>query len=225
MFIDPQRYNRLLDCSHSVAVLPPEARLKRLVKDYLFLFGIAVPIVLADQLTKELIRRNLDFSEMWAPWDWLLPYARLVNWRNFGAAFGMFQNGALVFTILGIIVSILIIYYFPRVPRQERLLRLALALQLGGAVGNLIDRLTQGYVTDFISIGSFPVFNIADSCITLGAVLLVISVWLQDQGQKEAVSESETAESEPRAQISSGLNRQPVPETMSRPQTEDRGDD
>lgn len=209
----------------AAAVLPTEARLKRLVKDYSFLFGIAGFLIILDQVTKELIRRNLDFGEMWAPWDWLLPYARLVNWRNFGAAFGMFQNGALVFTILGIVVSILIIYYFPRVPRHEWLLRLALALQLGGAVGNLIDRLTQGYVTDFISIGTFPVFNVADSCITIGAVLLVLSVWLQDQQQKEPAQAHEDGEADTHAQINPGLNRQTVPDGLTGPQSEDRGDD
>lgn len=199
--------------------------MKRLVKDYRFLFGIAGTIVVLDQLTKELVRRNLAFEEMWAPWDWLMPYARIVNWRNFGAAFGMFQNGALVFTILGIVVSILIIFYFPRVPREEWLLRLALALQLGGALGNLIDRLTQGYVTDFISVGGFPVFNVADSCLTIGAVLLVVSVWLQDREQPESAEETEPDEPEPRAQISPGMSRQPLAESLNRSQSEERGDD
>jgi signal peptidase II len=199
--------------------------LKRLVHDYGFLLGIAGFIVFLDQLTKELVRRNLAFEEMWAPWEWLLPYARLVNWRNFGAAFGMFQNGRVVFTILGIVVSILIIYYFPRIPRQDRLLRLALAMQLGGALGNLIDRLTQGYVTDFISVGRFPVFNVADACISIGAVLLVVSVWLQDRDQVESEGATETSEAESHAQVNAGLNRQPVPEGPHNPQAEERADD
>jgi signal peptidase II len=69
------------------------------------------------------------------------------------------------------------------VPREDWLLRLAMVLQFGGAMGNLIDRLTIGWVTDFISIWIIPVFNVADFCITTGVVLLLISVWLNERKQ------------------------------------------
>jgi signal peptidase II len=85
---------------------------------------------------------------------------------------------------LAIVVSCVIIYYFPRVPREDWLLRLALALQLGGAVGNLVDRITEGYVTDFISVGMFPVFNIADASISIGVALLILAMWLKEREQK-----------------------------------------
>lgn len=164
-------------------------------KDYGYLLSIATFLVGLDQLTKEIMRRNLAFQEAWSPWEWLAPYARIVHWRNTGAAFGMFQNGNLVFTILAFIVSGLILYYFPRLPREEKLLRFALSLQLGGAVGNLIDRLTQGYVTDFVSVGSFPVFNVADSCISIGAVLLVFSVWLKERHHSGEENQAEAVHS------------------------------
>jgi len=77
--------------------------------------------------------------------------------ENSGAAFGILQEFGGIFTILALIVAIVIILYFPQIPRQDKFLRIALGLQLGGALGNLIDRLSQGYVTDFISVGSFPV--------------------------------------------------------------------
>jgi len=68
----------------------------------------------------------------------------------------------------------------------------ALSLQLAGALGNLISRLTQdGKVTDFISVGTFPVFNIADSAITVGTAILILGVWLSEQAQKRARAESE----------------------------------
>ena len=92
---------------------------------------------------------------------WLAPYARIVHWYNSGAAFGMFQNGNLVFTILAFIVIGAIIYYFPQVESDDWTLKVAMGLQLAGASGNLIDRLMRGKVTDFISVGIFPVFNIA----------------------------------------------------------------
>lgn len=191
-----------------------EGRLKKLLHTYGFLLGIAGLIVVLDQVTKEIVRQNLASQEIWSPWAWLTPYARIVNWHNFGAAFGIFQNGNLVLTVLAIVVSILIIFYFPRIPRHERLLRFALALQLGGALGNLIDRLSQGYVTDFISVGSFPVFNVADACISIGAVLLVISVWISDRSRSPSSSEETSGEGEASPPQAAKVARQPAPEAV-----------
>jgi len=157
---------------------------KKYYWDYLTLFTLSGLIVLLDQVSKYWVRSNLAFEEIWAPWPWIFRYARIVNWQNTGAAFGMFKNFGDVFTVLAIIVSIFILYYFPRIPRQDWYLRLALILQLGGAVGNLIDRINQGYVTDFISVGNFAVFNVADASITLGVIVLLIGVWYKDRTHK-----------------------------------------
>jgi len=156
------------------------------VKDYLTLFGIAGLVVGLDQWTKWLVRENIAFGDQWLPgWlNWLSPYARFVYWHNSGAAFGMFQNGSLIFTILAFVVIAAIIYYFPQVDKSDWSLRLAMGLQLGGAAGNLVDRLTIGTVTDFISIGAFPVFNVADSSITIGVIALLIGVWINDRKEK-----------------------------------------
>jgi signal peptidase II len=72
-------------------------------------------------------------------------------------------------------------------------------MQLGGAVGNLIDRVTQGYVTDFVSVGNFAVFNVADSCITVGVGVLILGVWLQERRKKktEVVLTLEPVETDP----------------------------
>lgn len=150
-------------------------------RDYLVLLGLAGLIVAFDQWTKYLVRTRLAFSEPWSPWDWLAPYARIVHWNNTGAAFGIFQSGGMVFTVVAIIVSLAILYYYPRVPSGQMPLRLALALQLGGAVGNLIDRLGQGTVTDFISVGSFPVFNVADASISAGVAVLIAAMWIEER--------------------------------------------
>jgi signal peptidase II len=199
--------------------------LKNIYKDYLYLFSIAGLIIVIDQITKEIIRQNLASEEIWSPWEWLTPYARLVNWHNFGAAFGMFQNGNTVFAILAIIVSILIILYFPRIPKQDWLLRLALAMQLGGAVGNLIDRLTQGYVTDFISVGRFPVFNVADACISVGGVFLVLAVWLFDQ-KPEISDKSEVSQNSPENDSdSTPLNQSAAPDFVTGSRTRTQQDD
>ena len=148
--------------------------MRKYLADYFSLFLVAGLIVLLDQATKYIIRSNLAVGEIYRPDLWITQFARIVHWQNTGAAFGMFQSLGNVFMILSMVVSAAIIYYYPQVPRQDRLIRLAMALLLGGAVGNLIDRLSQGYVTDFISVSEFPVFNIADASISLGVVVLFL---------------------------------------------------
>jgi signal peptidase II len=96
----------------------------------------------------------------------------------------MFQGMNGVFIVLAIIVSIAILYYFPRVPRKDWALRLAMVMQLAGALGNLVDRVQYGQVTDFISIGNFAVFNVADASISVGVVILILAVWFQDMKKK-----------------------------------------
>lgn len=152
---------------------------------YGFLLVVAGVIITLDQLSKTYVREHLALYEAWAPWDWLLPYARIVRVSNTGVAFGMFQGQGMIFTILAIIVSLAIIYYFPRVSPADWPLRLAMGMQLGGAVGNLIDRLLLGHVVDFISVGNFPVFNIADSSISVGVVVLILGVWWQERREKK----------------------------------------
>jgi signal peptidase II len=158
---------------------------------------LATPVVALDQWTKWLIRTNLPFQATWLPsWlSWLSPYARIVYWNNSGAAFGSFQNGNSVFTLLAIAVIGAILYYFPKVDAKDWTLRLAMALQLGGATGNLIDRLRMSKVTDFISVGSFPVFNVADSAISIGVVVLLLGVWMRERSAKAQV---EAHDPEPR---------------------------
>jgi signal peptidase II len=169
--------------------------LPNILRDYLFLFVIAAGIVLLDQLTKSAVRASLLIGESWSPWEWLAPYARIVHWHNTGAAFGMLQNLGNVFRNLAVIVAIAIIYFFPQVPREEWPLRIAMGLQLGGALGNFTDRIMRGSVTDFISVGKFPVFNIADSSITIGVAVLIIGMWIRERQQQHDNLEEATNES------------------------------
>lgn len=155
-------------------------------------------MIALDQWTKWLVRTNIPFEQAWLPNSllWLMPYARIVHWSNSGAAFGSFQNGNTVFTILAIIVIIAILYYYPRVEADDWALRLAMGLQLGGAAGNLIDRLIAGKVTDFISIGNFAVFNVADSSISVGVAVLVLGVWIKERNDKKKIPSGEAEKSE-----------------------------
>jgi signal peptidase II len=173
-----------------------ELVLRKILRDYGFLLTLAALVIALDQYTKMLVRTNLALEEYWSPWPWLEPYVRIVHWKNTGAAFGMLQGFGDVFTVLAFLVAIAIIYYFPQVPRGDWVLRLAMGLQLGGALGNLIDRLVQGHVTDFISVGTFPVFNVADASISTGVAVLVLGMWFRERKseQSEPVSHGERSE-------------------------------
>lgn len=173
--------------------------MKKYLWDYFLLFLIAGTVIGLDQWTKALVRIKLQYTEIWSPWSWLTPYARIVHWKNTGAAFGMLQNYGDIFGVLAILVALAILYYFPQVPRQDWILRLAMGLQLGGAVGNLIDRITIGSVTDFISLGSFPVFNVADASISVGVAVLVVGMWFKDRQEKKLAQHSDEGQSLPQA--------------------------
>ncbi len=175
--------------------------MKKFVEKYGLMFSIAGVIVILDQWTKWLVRSNIPTGISWLPesMEWLSPYARIVNWYNTGAAFGMFQGGSMVFTVLAFIVIGAIIYYFPQIEKHDWALRIAMSMQLAGASGNLIDRLTQGgKVTDFISVGRFPVWNVADASITVGTIVLMVGVYLQERAmlkeKKEAVESQPAGE-------------------------------
>ena len=155
--------------------------------DYLVLFLIAAIIVAFDQWTKALVRAYVPLGGDWLPtWlAWLTPFARIRYWYNSGAAFGFFQNGNTVFSILAILVDFFIIYYFPRTSRQDWWLRLAMGMQFAGATGNLVDRLFFRHVTDFISVGNFAIFNVADASISVGVAVLVAGIWLKERSDKK----------------------------------------
>jgi signal peptidase II len=176
----------------------------KFVRDYLWLFGLAGAVIALDQWTKFIVRSKIAFGASWSPFDWLTPYARIVHWNNTGAAFGIFPQGSIVFTIVAIVVSLAIIYYYPRVPSSEVPLRLALGLQLGGALGNLISRLTVGAVTDFISVGSFPVFNVADSSISIGVAVLLVGMWNEDRATRRAAAEQSAVDVQPESSSTDG---------------------
>lgn len=149
-----------------------------------WLFIVTAVIVALDQVTKWLVVENIPYGGMWSPWEWLSPFARIVHWSNTGAAFGLLQGMNPVFIVLAFLVSFGIIFYYPKVEKIDWLIKLALILELGGAVGNLIDRFQYGHVIDFVSVGNFPVFNVADSSITVGVIILLIGVWLQEKREK-----------------------------------------
>ena len=138
-------------------------------KDFVLL-QLAALIFLVDQFTKFLARELLNYGESFPRYG----FFRITYTQNTGSAFGLFpdQNTALILVaFLGI--TILALLYRNLLPTTN-LLRLSLGLQMGGAAGNLLDRLLLGHVTDFVDVGPWPIFNVADSSIVTGLVLLFV---------------------------------------------------
>jgi signal peptidase II len=143
---------------------------------------VAALVLVLDQLSKYAVEAAVPLYQSWAPIPALEPVLRFTHATNTGAAFGMFPDGSLIFTIAALLIGLAILYYNYILPGGIWLLRLALGLQLGGAMGNLLDRLRQGHVTDFIDMGIlWPfIFNVADAAIVTGVILLG---WLMVQEQ------------------------------------------
>jgi signal peptidase II len=159
--------------------------LKKALRSYSVLVPTAGVLIALDQWTKAIVRQNLDLGEMWMPLEWLSPFARIVHWYNTGVAFGMFQDKNLLFSILALAVSVFLIIFYPKLTEEDWFLRIALGMQLGGSLGNLIDRITIGHVTDFISVGNFPVFNVADASISVGVAVMILGLWVEDKKEKQ----------------------------------------
>ena len=144
---------------------------------YIIFSLTALLIVVADQLSKLWIRSSLAIGESLFE----VGFFRLTRVHNSGAAFGLFQGQSFLLTIIASVgVAALLLYAFlfhHKFPFLEnRLGKLALGLVLGGTVGNLIDRIYLGCVTDFIDFNFWPAFNIADSAIVVGVIILAYSL-------------------------------------------------
>ena len=140
-------------------------------KDWVF-YLIVGAVFIFDQISKEFIRLWMPLGDNWPSTGFL----RIVHGTNTGSAFGLFAG----FTNLLILASIFgiaaVLYYFYRQGNNAIALRISLGLIVGGALGNLFDRVVSGKVVDFISVGWWPSFNIADSAISVGMFLLIFTM-------------------------------------------------
>lgn len=147
--------------------------------------ALTAAIIGADQWSKRLVEGGLQMSEA----RYCLPVFNLVRAHNRGAAFSMFDTASgwqrWVFSGLAVVVSVALIVWLARLERRASLLAAALALILGGALGNVIDRLRLGYVIDFVQVHwqqhYFPAFNVADAAITIGAGCLLLDAFLSSR--------------------------------------------
>jgi len=159
-----------------------------------FLFLIATAVIVVDQLTKALVRQNLALGEAWAPIPAIGDFFRFLYWQNRGAAFGSFQNAGPVLTVVRILIAIFIIVFYQKTEIKDVLVKVSLSLMLGGAVGNLVDQFTLGFVTDFIAVGRFPIFNGADSCVTIGVGLMLLDMIIKEKNGSKTDPEKKPGE-------------------------------
>jgi len=152
---------------------------RRVRRDLPF-FGLALAVFVFDLITKSIVRANLAIGESWPDEDWLVKFTHVTN---SGAAFGILQGQGLFLAVTAIIAIGAIVFYYLYPPLEHGLLRLALGLQLGGATGNLLDRLRFGEVTDFVDFPRYPEFNVADSSIVIGLVVIGAFFLLSESGR------------------------------------------
>ena len=148
--------------------------------------ALAVVVVGLDQLTKWGVRHTLRPGDTW-PSNWPV---HLVHITNTGAAFGLLQHAGPLLVVTSLIGMAAILIYLFNPGFAHPLMRAGLALMLGGAVGNLIDRLVSGQVVDFIKVPHWPAFNVADSAITIGVCLLLWAM-TRETGPRPAAANSE----------------------------------
>jgi signal peptidase II len=138
---------------------------------------VLVLVVVLDQVTKALVRGGIDVGDE----DSVLPAISLVHVRNTGVAFGAFAGGGIiVVALVAAALGALLYYFFTHLDR--RLVWLPTGMLLGGSIGNIIDRVRDGAVTDFVKLPAWPAFNVADISITFGVLVLL---WVIEQGAKD----------------------------------------
>jgi len=155
------------------------------------LFGVGALVLVLDQVTKSWARSTLPLHRSWNPIPWLNKIMTLTYTRNTGAAFGMFQNMNSVFIGVAIVVILAIIFYFRRYADASWMLMVAFGLHIGGAAGNMVDRLTLGFVTDFIDFRVWPIFNVADSSVVVGTAMLAYYTLFVDRPDEDEQGVSE----------------------------------
>jgi len=151
---------------------------------FLLLALIVAAVVSLDQLSKSWVAAWLPEGHWWSPWSGeAAEIFRITHTTNSGAAFGLFPNQGSLFILIAIVVVIAIVIYYRHLPAEDWLIRISLGLQLGGAIGNLTDRLRFGYVVDFIDISFWPIFNLADASITIGVLLIIYQLWRMERAK------------------------------------------
>jgi signal peptidase II len=178
------------------------------LRNWALFLGIAIFLLALDQVSKELVTRNLAVGEAWAPIPALSKFFTITHVRNTGVAFGQLSGLGWLFMIVNIVVAVGILVAYPRIPEGQWQLRVAAGLIMAGSLGNVISRLRaayflaqdtgslwaalpKAYVTDFFDFKIWPVSNVADACVVAGVVIVTWTLWREEraEAQSEAMSD------------------------------------
>ena len=145
--------------------------------------GVAILVFALDRLTKTLVQQSIPLHESR---DVVGEYVRIVHTQNTGAAFGLLPERTTLLSVLSVFAVLAIVYYYRQFANSSPLVTATLGMQLGGAFGNLLDRIRDGYVVDFIDVGipggvRFWAFNVADSSIVVGIIVVTGLLWLEER--------------------------------------------
>lgn len=147
---------------------------------------IGIVVLALDQLTKFLVATRMELGESIPV---LGEYLTITSHRNSGAAWGMFEGRMMFFYIITVIVIVFLIYFYKTEAKDNLMMQTGITLLLAGAIGNFIDRLLFQEVVDFIDVliinYDFPIFNVADSALTIGVIVLLIEVFITGKDKKK----------------------------------------
>ena len=152
--------------------------------------AVAVVVFVLDRITKIAVEANLAVGRSV---DVIGEWVRISHVTNSGAAFGLLPERTTFLSILSVVAVFAIVYYYRRLAADSLLVSATLGMQLGGAIGNLVDRVGQGYVVDFVDVGipggvRFWSFNVADSSIVVGIIAVTVLLWWQERRQTRAIA-------------------------------------
>jgi signal peptidase II len=144
--------------------------------------AVAVVVFVLDRITKAWVSENIPVG---TGRPVVGDYVRIVHAQNTGAAFGLLPERTTLLSVLSVLAVLAIVYYYRQIASGSWLVSATLGMQLGGAFGNLLDRVTQGYVVDFVDVGvgdiRFWAFNVADSSIVVGIILVTAALWYEER--------------------------------------------
>ena len=144
--------------------------------------GVAALVFVLDRISKNAVVDNIPLG---GSREFLGSYVRFIHTQNSGAAFGLLPERTTVLSVLSVVAVLAILYYYRRIAGRSPLIAATLGMQLGGAVGNFVDRVSNGYVVDFIDVGVGSVrywtFNVADSAIVSGIIIVIGLLWLEER--------------------------------------------
>lgn len=154
-------------------------------RDWIF-YVLTIVVIICDQITKYVVRETIPLYETFIE----VGVFSIVHGQNTGSAFGLFAGFTNYLIVASLIGLALILYFFVKQASANLFVRIAVGLIVGGAVGNLIDRVKDGFVVDFISVGWWPAFNVADSAISIGMTVMVLFMIFGNKIDNDAKDDS-----------------------------------